>query len=413
MMKNTLRFGWRFAAVAAVVLALLCAHPAGTPVQALGETSIVAIDWSPDGNYIARVLGSDTVEVLDLASGATVFTSSQHQTPVRWASVKWHPTDDTRLAAGLGSLLYIWDIATEESIVLQAGSPDGIADTEAGEMPEAILSIDWNPSGDHLAACSIGGFLRTWTQSGEEWVLDLDMFVRQISSVAWSPDSELLYVGASVALVKVNPTSGEMQRLGERSLTPGVVTSIDLSPDGQKLVSGTVFGQVLVWDATDGDRIYFIENLPQDAIQEVRWNPDGSRFASAGPGGTVRVWDAATGEEVSVYQSSERIFSVAWSPDGEQLAYSGESGTLEIVTPGSFALYATRTAPDGIQVPEIARLSPPMPGQVLAAAWNPGRTAVLVAAQDGAARRLWLVRTDGAAQDITPAAGAPDLAGWR
>jgi len=413
MMKNTLRFGWRFAAVAAVVLALLCAHPAGTPVQALGETSIVAIDWSPDGNYIARVLGSDTVEVLDLASGATVFTSSQHQTPVRWASVKWHPTDDTRLAAGLGSLLYIWDIATEESIVLQAGSPDGIAYTDGGDFPEIIMSVDWSLSGDHLAACSLGGTLRTWTRTGEEWILDLDMFVRQISSVAWSPDSELLYVGEGISLVKVNPASGERQMLGERALTPGAVSSIDLSPDGQRLASGTVYGQVLVWDATDGDPIHFIETPLREEIREVRWSPDGSRFASAGPGNTVWVWDAATGEEVSVYQSSERIYSVAWSPDGEQLAYGGESGTLEIVTPGSFALYATRTAPDGIQVPEIARLSPPMPGQVLAAAWNPGRTAVLVAAQDGPARRLWLVRTDGAAQDITPAVGAPDLAGWR
>lgn len=332
MMKNTLRFGWRFAAVAAVVLALLCAHPAGTPVQALGETSIVAIDWSPDGNYIARVLGSDTVEVLDLASGATVFTSSQHQTPVRWASVKWHPTDDTRLAAGLGSLLYIWDTSTGESTVLQAGSPDGIADTEGGEVPEVITSIDWGPSGDHLAACSLGGTLRTWTQSGEEWVLDLDMFVRQISSVAWSPDSELLYVGLGLGLGTVDPVTGEIQSLGERTINPGFVTSIDLSPDGQRLASGTVYGQVLVWD-TEGNLIYFIENPPREEIREVRWSPDGSRFASAGPGNTVWVWDAATGEEVSVYQSSERIYSVAWSPDGKQLAYSGESGTLEIVTP--------------------------------------------------------------------------------
>ena len=59
----------------------------------------------------------------------------------------------------------------------------------------------------------------------------------------------------------------------------------------------------------EGNLIYFIENPLREEIREVRWSPDGSLLPAPGRG-TVR-WDAATGEEVSVYQSSERIYSVA------------------------------------------------------------------------------------------------------
>jgi hypothetical protein len=71
----------------------------------------------------------------------------------------------------------------------------------------------------------------------------------------------------------------------------------------------------------------------------------------------------------------------------------------------SFALYITFATPGAQPV----RVSPPITGQIITAEWNPERTAVLVTVHGG---QLWLVRTDGAVQNITPANGS-DAAHWR
>lgn len=73
----------------------------------------------------------------------------------------------------------------------------------------------------------------------------------------------------------------------------------------------------------------------------------------------------------------------------------------------SFALYVMWPG----QPPE--QVSPILDGRVIRAEWNPERTAALVTAQVGSAYRLWIVRTDGRAQDSTPAAGVPTSAHWR
>ena len=78
-------------------------------------------------------------------------------------------------------------------------------------------------------------------------------------------------------------------------------------------------------------------------------------------------------------------------------------------TPDSFALYAVQPAPGAPPV----RLSQLINGQTVFAEWNSERTAVLVTVQIGGTYRLWIIRTDGTAQDSTPAIGVPDAAHWR
>jgi hypothetical protein len=89
--------------------------------------------------------------------------------------------------------------------------------------------------------------------------------------------------------------------------------------------------------------------------------------------------------------------------------YDGRIAFLGGPTPDSFALYAIQPVPGAQPV----RLSQLISGQIVFAEWNSERTAVLVTVQIGGAYRLWIVRTDGTAQDSTPAVGAPDAAHWR
>jgi hypothetical protein len=89
--------------------------------------------------------------------------------------------------------------------------------------------------------------------------------------------------------------------------------------------------------------------------------------------------------------------------------YDGRIAFLGGPTPDSFALYVAQPVPGAQPV----RVSAPVSGQIVAAEWNAGRTALLVTAQTGTGYRLWIVRIDGTAQDATPLGGAPTSAHWR
>lgn len=89
--------------------------------------------------------------------------------------------------------------------------------------------------------------------------------------------------------------------------------------------------------------------------------------------------------------------------------YDGRIAFLGGPTPDSFALYIAQPMPGAQPI----ALSQMISGSIIAAEWKADRTAVLVTVQTGGANRLWIVRTDGSAQDITPAAGAAASAHWR
>jgi hypothetical protein len=78
-------------------------------------------------------------------------------------------------------------------------------------------------------------------------------------------------------------------------------------------------------------------------------------------------------------------------------------------TPDTFGLYIIQPMPGAL----LVRISPEIAGQVVSAEWNADRSAVLVTAQTGGARHLWIIRINGAAQDVTPSLGAPSAAHWR
>jgi WD40 repeat protein len=57
----------------------------------------------------------------------------------------------------------------------------------------------------------------------------------------------------------------------------------------------------------------------------VAFSPDGKRIISGSMAGTVKVWDSATGAELmTLREHSDRIWSVAFSPDGKTIAAGTE-----------------------------------------------------------------------------------------
>jgi WD40 repeat protein len=100
----------------------------------------------------------------------------------------------------------------------------------------------------------------------------------------------------------------------------GGITSLDFSPDGSLLASGSLDNSVRLWDTETGmDRgTLWIEGFTTD----VAFGPDGKLLATTNYNTWVNVWDVKTGKLVQRFEHYDRPWAVAFSPDGKTIASS-------------------------------------------------------------------------------------------
>ncbi len=108
------------------------------------------------------------------------------------------------------------------------------------------------------------------------------------------------------------------------------VTSVAISPDGNRIVSGSYDRTLKVWAADRGREILTLKGHA-DAISSVAFLADGRRIVSGSFDGTVKVWDAVTGQEVAMLKGHTGSFPrVAVSADGKRIVSGGGDETLKV-----------------------------------------------------------------------------------
>jgi WD40 repeat protein len=173
----------------------------------------------------------------------------------------------------------------------------------------------------------------------------------------------------------------------------GVVMYMELSKDGNRLLTSSSDGAMHIWDtdtgvelvavpvsidfravwSPDDSKILIIADDNHDKYWiEVRdgltgellysqdvdsdwfygyvqpWSPDSSRFVTAHGDGSVRVWDAASGEEVFRLSGHEGRTIAEWSPDGDVILTNGlDDGMLTMFDAASGTPIYTIPVPTG------------------------------------------------------------------
>lgn len=154
------------------------------------------------------------------------------------------------------------------------------------------------------------------------------------------------------------------------------VNSVDWSPDGKFIASGSGDTSLVIWDASSGKEVTSI-NFERGSVTSVAWSPDGKYLATghAEPSDTVRVWDVAsiaTGTNntnrrpVHTMSPTGSVKKLEWSRDGSSLAVG-----LGFVNPNTgagmiksgIAVYDTATG-------GLAAMLP-YPDDVIDVTWSP------------------------------------------
>ncbi|WP_437747130.1 PQQ-binding-like beta-propeller repeat protein [Sorangium sp. So ce1504] len=166
---------------------------------------------------------------------------------------------------------------------------------------------------------------RMWT--GEE--RSLFGHSDRVNACAISPDGQRIVSGSSDGTLKVwdLPTGKLLSTLEGHAKE---IRCCDISPDGQRIVSGSGDAMLKVWDLSTGQLLSTLHGHAY-GVNGCAIAPDGQRVVSASSDRTLKIWDLATGNLLSTLEGhSNRVKSCAVSPDGRRIVSASNDRTLKI-----------------------------------------------------------------------------------
>ncbi len=105
----------------------------------------------------------------------------------------------------------------------------------------------------------------------------------------------------------------------------GSVESVEFSPDGKHIVSGTKYDNaVVMWRTSDGAELWRAYTAQE--IERVGWSRDGKYVAAGSEDYRVTVYDAKTGAVFKILEHTRGIDGLTWSHRGSLLV-TGEEVT--------------------------------------------------------------------------------------
>ncbi len=180
-------------------------------------------------------------------------------------------------------------------------------------IPEKYRNIEWNLAQRNFEGSDITLFGHT----------------ESISSVCFSPDGTRVVSGSLDKTIKVwDSVSGQELRT-LRGHSDGV-TCVDLSPDGMRIVSGGQDKSVKLWDVNSGQEILRLVGH-NDYVQSVNFSHDGTKIVSSSSDQTLKLWDASSGQELCTFDGHAGLVATAeFSPDGTRIASGGNDFSMKL-----------------------------------------------------------------------------------
>ncbi|MCE2414395.1 WD40 repeat domain-containing protein [Candidatus Poribacteria bacterium] len=311
-----------------------------------GWTNVLA--FSPDGKILASGSTDKTVQLWDTATGEPISTLTGHLNGINALAFS---TDGTTLASGsTDGTVRFWN--TEN------GDP---LSTPITGHTEWVKGVTFSKDSSTLASVAFNGAITFWdVKTSQKINRQITGHRDWLATLAFSPDeTQLASVGAESNMVvgfgrviKPDPlirlidvsTGREMATLKDK---PGV-SNLVFSPDG-KTVAFSNHGEIRLWSTEAGSVLNMSpsdpkNNLPERLEPEISalvFSPDGKKLVSGTMDGNIQMWDAEMGIELTSLVEQEPdgathemkdggmrvttsykdpIFVLAFSPNGRRLA---------------------------------------------------------------------------------------------
>ena len=325
---------------------------------------VTAMDWSPDGKWLAIASGSGEVRLLNVLKKQTIVIEPSGAESIDCLGFSY---DGQFLAAGGQSgQVKVWRLSKE----LATGStlPSLIKVLEHART--WVDRLAWSPTRNELAF-SLGRHVQVWDMAREEMVATLPFETSSVLDLAWHPSGKQLALSGHLAIKVWSRSDWDNDPKVQELAAAGV--AIAISPDGKYLAAGNLDNTLLVcgwqsphpwrmtgfpskvshlaWANTASSSAPMVAvasgpslivwrklrtddegwasqvfDLHEKKIVAIAFQPRSSLLASAAEDGQVILWHKAKQLGQILEGTAQGFSALAWNPQGKLLAAGGQQG---------------------------------------------------------------------------------------
>ncbi|HKY23896.1 MAG TPA: hypothetical protein VJM07_02005 [Gaiella sp.] len=313
-------------------IASLVFDAAGNRAITSADNSLVARIWSISTGVLERELtghvGDVVVGTLDPTGAIAVTGSNDGQGRV------WDVGSGTALSVLPGHLNFVEQVAiTRDGTSVATGSPDRTARTwtttarlialHAGHT-DAVTATAFTADGHTLLTGSDDGTVRVWDAGTASDLVKANVIPPRPPSLEMrSPDGGMV-ARASDSNIRLERSDGTAVELVGHEDT---VTSVDFSPDGQRLVTASRDNDAILWDVGTGRQLSVLR-AHFGPVFDAQFSPDGRWIVTAGPI-TAGLWSASNGSFVRYLRGAPNPLAAAgFSEDSRTIVTVSRDGTI-------------------------------------------------------------------------------------
>jgi WD40 repeat protein/uncharacterized caspase-like protein len=296
----------------------------GIEVQMGHASGISSVSVSPDGKYAVSGSADATLKLWAIANGKEVMTFRGHTKGIE--SVCFSSDGRHVISGSSDATIKLWDITTGKEIRTFLGHS------------QKVNAVKLSHDNKHIISGSNDGTLRLWDASNGKEIMKMECKY-DIRSVDISPDDKYAVCGEYKTLRLWDLGNGKEIR--SYSGHSDYVLSVNYSPDGKSILSGSDNGELKLWDIASGKEAQSFSGH-QLHVLSVCFSPDGKYAISCGQDRSLRLWDISSGKPIrTFYGHTHFATSVCFSANGQYAISGSADKTIKLWEIASGAMVRT------------------------------------------------------------------------